>query len=127
VKPSRILAGFLCSALASIAGMFLPFILHGVRNLPWEVIFGFAFYITGFFRSALGEHLEAFIGGVLWPFAVIALVWFAGARLWAAGRLARLASLSVFVLSLLLCVSSQTANSLATRIPLYLNESYVRF
>ena len=132
MKPSRkslrILVGFSCSALATTAGMFLPFILYGIRNLPWEVIFGFGFYVTGVFRSSdLGERLDGFIGGGVWPLAVITFVWYAGFRIWAAGTFARLASLSLFILSLLVCVSSDTANALATRIPLFLNESYVRF
>jgi hypothetical protein len=70
----RILVGLACSALATVAGMFLPFILHGIRNLPWEIVFGSAFYVTWFFRSVLGERLEYLIGGFLWPGAVIALV-----------------------------------------------------
>ena len=119
--------GFLCAALATIAGVFLPFMLHGIRNLPWEVIFGSAFYVTWFFRSVLGEHLEGLVGGVLWPFVVIASVWYAGSRVCAASRFVRLASLSLFILSLFVCVSSDTANLLAARIPLYLNESSVRF
>ncbi len=123
----RILVGLVCSALAAIAGMFLPFILHGARNLPWEVVFGAAFYVTWFFRNVLGERLEYLVGGFLWPGAVIALVWFAGARIYSASLQVRLISLSLFVGSLLVCVPSGTANSLATRIPLFLNESYVRF
>jgi len=107
--------------------MFLPFILHGVRNLPWEVVFGSAFYVTWFFRSVLGERLEYLVGGFLWPGAVITLVWFAAARLCTASRYVRLTSLFLFIGSLLACVPSDTANALATRIPLFLNESYVRF
>ena len=63
MKPSRdygpILVGFACSALATIAGIFLPLIIHAVPNLPWEVAFGFAYYVTGFFRSGgLGERFD---------------------------------------------------------------------
>ena len=123
----RILVGLVCSAFAAVAGMFLPFILHGVRNLPWEVIFGSAFYVTWFFRSVLGERLEYLVGGFLWPGAVIALVWFSAARLCTASRYVRLTSLFLFIASLLACVPFDTANALATRIPLFLNESNVRF
>jgi hypothetical protein len=108
--------------------MFLPFVLHGIRNLPWEVVFGFAYYVTGFFRrSGIGEHADGFVGGILWPLAVIALVWFAASRVCKAGTFARFIAVSLFIVSLLVCVSSDTANSLATRIPLFLNESNVRF
>lgn len=107
--------------------MFLPLILHDIRNLPWEVVFGSAFYVTWFFRSVLGERLEYLVGGFLWPSTVIALVWFAAARLCTAGRYVRLTSLFVFIASLLACVPSDTANALAARIPLFLNESHVRF
>ena len=127
MKPSRVVVGFACAALAAIAGIFLPLMLPGIRNLPWEAIFGSAFSVTWYLRGVVGERLEGFLGGVLWPLAVIACVWFAASRLCVAGRLVRFASLSVFIASLLVCVSSETANSLASRIPLYLNESSVRF
>lgn len=107
--------------------MFLPFLLHGIRNLPWEVVFAFAYYVSGFFRSGIGERVDGFLGGILWPFAVFALVWFAASWICKAGTFARLTSLSLFIVSLLVCVSSDAANSLATRIPLFLNESNVRF
>jgi len=113
--------------MAAVAGMFLPFILHGVRNIPWEVVFGSAFYVTWFFRSVLGERLEYLVGGFFWPGAVIALVWFAAARLCTASRYLRLTSLFLFLGSLLACVPSDTANALATRVQLFLNESHVRF
>ena len=132
MKPPRdyrpILVGFSCSALATIAGIFLPLVIHGVRNLPWEVAFGFAYYVTGLFRSSgLGERLDGFIGGIVWPLAVIVIVWFAAFRLCTAGTLARIVWSSFFVLSLAFCVPAGTANSLATRIPLFLNESSVRY
>jgi hypothetical protein len=132
VKPARdyrrILAAFVCSAFAAIAGIFLPLIIHGVRNLPWEFAFGFAYYVTGFFRgSELGERLDGFIGGIVWPLAIIVIVWFAASRLCTAGTVARLAWSSFFVLSLAICVPAETANSLAARIPLFLNESSVRY
>ena len=107
--------------------MFLPLIVHGVRNLPWEFIFGSAYYVTWYLRSLLGECLEGLVGGVLWPLVVIALIWFASARVCAASRIVRLTSLSLFIASLLVCVSADTANILAQRIPLYLNEFSVRF
>jgi hypothetical protein len=122
------LVALTCSALAAFAGMFLPFIIHGVRNLPWEVVFGFAFYITGFFRSSdLGYRLDGIVGGVLWPLAVVGVVWFAASRICTAGTLARVMSVALFVLSLAVCVPAETANSLATRIPLFLSESSVRY
>ena len=127
MRPSRLFAGLLCSALATLASMFVPFVLHGVRNLPWELIFGAGFYVTWFFRDILGERLEGFLGGVLWPAAVIAFVWYGAFRLCGAGRFVRFAAGAVFIISLLVCVKSDTANSLAARIPLYLNESHVRF
>jgi hypothetical protein len=123
----RLLIGFSCSAVAAIAGMFLPFIVHGVRNLPWEAVFGSAFYVTWYFRSVLGERVELLVGGLLWPVAVIALVCFAACRLCTAHPTVRLISCLLFIGSLLVCVPFETANSLAACIPLYLNETNVRF
>ena len=82
----------------------------------------------GFFRSSgIGERLDGFIGGIVWPLAVIVIVWFAAFRLCTAGTLARIVWSSFFVLSLAVCVPAETANSLAMRIPLFLNESSVRY
>jgi hypothetical protein len=127
VKPFRLFVGFLCATLAALAGMFMPFVFHGVRNLPWEAVFGLAFSVTWYLRALVGERLEGFLGGILWPLVVVACVWLAASRVCAAGRFAQLASLSLFIASLLVCVPFDTANSLATRIPLYLNESSARF
>lgn len=127
VKLSRAGVSLLFAALAAFAGIFLPFLQFGVRNLPWELIFGSAFSITWYARGILGEQLEAFVSGLLWPAGIFAFVWFAASRVCRAPRAVRLASLSLFAASLLVCVPSDAANSLASRIPLYLNESYVRF
>jgi hypothetical protein len=106
----------------------LPLIVHGVRNLPWEVVFGFAYYVTGFFRSSqLGYRLDGLIGGIFWPLLVIVLVWFAASRICAAGAFVRAASLVLFILSLAACVPAETANALGSRIPLFFNESFVRY
>ncbi len=127
-RPARIFIGFLCAALATTAGVLLPLIVHGVRNLPWEVVFGFAYYVTGFFRSSqLGYRLDGLIGGIFWPLLVIVLVWFAASRICAAGAFVRAASLVLFILSLAACVPAETANALGSRIPLFFNESFVRY
>ena len=111
--PARIFIGFLCAALATTVGMLLPLIVHGVRNLPWEVVFGFAYYFTGFFRSSqLGYRLDGLIGGILWPLVVIAFVWFAASRICAAGAFVRVASLALFILSLAACVPAETFSAL---------------
>ena len=107
--------------------MFSPFVLHDIRNLPWEALFGFGFYVTGFFRSTLGEHLEGLLGFFVWPIAVIVLLWVTSFRILRAGLYARVASASLFIISLLICVPADTANALASRLPLFLNELGVRF
>jgi hypothetical protein len=114
--------------LATTAGILLPLIVHGVRNFPWEVVFGFAYYVTGFFHSSqLGYRLDGLIAGIVWPFLVIAFVWFAASRICAAPALIRAASLALFILSLAACVPAETANALGSRIPLFFNESFVRY
>jgi len=126
-RPACIFIGFICAVLAAVAGILLPLIVHGVRNLPWEIIFGSAFYVTWFFRSALGERFEGLIGGVLWPLVVFGFVWFAASRICAADAFVRVASLALFILSLAACVPAATANSLGSRIPLFFNECSVRY
>jgi hypothetical protein len=101
--------------------------LHGIRNLPWEAVFGFGCYVTWFFRSILGERLEGLLGLFVWPLAVIVLLWVTSFRLLRAGSYARVASASVFIISLLVCVPADTVNELASRIPLFLNELSVRY
>jgi len=114
--------------LATTAGMLLPLIVHGARNLPWEVVFGFAYYVTGFFRSSqLGYRVDGLIGGIFWPLLVIAFVWVAASRVCTSGAFARAAALALFILSLAACVPAETANSLGSRIPLFFNESFVRY
>jgi predicted benzoate:H+ symporter BenE len=127
MQASRVFVGLLCAALATVAGIFLPFILHGVRNLPWEVIFGAGFYITWFLRDVVGERIEGLLGGLLWPVVVIASVWYSTFRLCGTARVVRVAAVSLFMITLLVCISSDTANSLAVRVPLYLNEFHVLF
>ena len=124
---TRILTGLVVSASATSAGCFLPLMLHGIRNLPWEAVFGFGCYVTWFFRNILGEHLEGFLGLFVWPVAVIVLLWVTSFRILRAGLYARVAAASFFFISLLVCVPADTANELASRIPLYRNELNVRY
>jgi hypothetical protein len=133
VEPPRdsmlagMLTGFIVSACATSAGMFLPFMLRGVRNLPWEAVFGFGCYVTWFFRTIPGERLEGLLGLFVWPGAVIVLLWITSFRIVRAGSYARVASALAFFISLLICVPADTVNELANRISLFLNELSVRY
>ena len=96
VKPRidmlpRILTGLVVSAFVTSAGMFLPLMLHGIRNLPWETVFSVGCYFTWFFRHILGEHLEGLLGLFVWPLAVIVLLWIASFRILRASVGARVA------------------------------------
>jgi predicted benzoate:H+ symporter BenE len=124
---TRILSCLIVSALAVFAGIILPFLQHGIRNLPWEAVFGLGCYFTWFFRHILGEHLEVVFGLLVWPVAVIILLWVASFRIFRARIRVRVTAASVFFISLFICVPAETANELGSRIPLYLNELSVRY
>jgi hypothetical protein len=124
---SRLVAAFLAATVASSAALIMPLVIHGIRNIPWEMLFGFGWYISGFFRDTLNERFEGFLGLILWPLLLFPLLWWAA---YSAFRLSRALLVIVALLycaSLLMCVSSDTANELGGRIPLYWNEFTVRF
>jgi hypothetical protein len=124
---TEIVTGLVVSVLATSAGMFLPDMLHGIRNLPWEVAFGLGCSLTWYSRNIVGEHIEGLLGLVVWPVIVIVLLWVASFRLARAGVYARVVAASGFFISLLVCVPADTANELGSRIPLFRNELTVRY
>jgi hypothetical protein len=120
-------AAFVVAAVATSAALILPLVIHGLRNVPWEILFGFGCYVTGFFRGILGERFEGFLGLILWPLILFPLLWWAAYSSFRLPRL-MLAILALFFFgSLFVCVSSETANDLGGKIPLYWNELSVRF
>src|ERR1700730_7372144 len=96
---SRMFAGFLAAAIATSAALILPLAIHGVRNVPWEIVFGFGCYVTGFFRGILNERFEGFLGLILWPLILFPLLW------WGSYSSFRLSRPLLLILALCFCGS----------------------
>ena len=126
-RPSRLLAAFLAAAIATSAALILPLTTHGIRNAPWEMLFGFGCYVTGFFRGSLNERFEGFLGLILWPLILFPLLWWGAYSSFRLPRLMLMILALLFGASLFVCVGSDTANDLGGRIPLFWNELSVRF
>ena len=125
--PMRLAGGFCVAMLGASAGILLPLALHGVRNVPWEVLFGFGCYVTGFFRGIVSERLEGFLSLIAWPLILFGLMWCGACRAFRLSRFPRLILGLIFVASLAICVSADTSNDLGARLPLFWNELNVRF
>jgi hypothetical protein len=124
---SRLLAALLAAAIATSAALILPLAIHRIRNVPWEIVFGLGWYVTGFFRGSLNERFEGFLGLILWPLILFLLLWWGVYSSFRLPRLMLVILALLFCASLFVCVDSDTANELGGRIPLFGNELGVRF
>src|SRR5438046_908776 len=126
---SLILKLFVALVVASVAvffGMVLPGVTDfEIHNPLWELIFGIGFGLSELFH--IGMRGDALIGFLLWPAFIFVAVSFSAFYTLHRSRRTRLVVAVLFVLSLFICVSRATQNSIALHVPLWSNEYFVRY
>src|SRR5262245_8564346 len=120
----------------AVFGTWLPIIGYEMRhsdgfqphNVVWEVIYGIGFFVAAwtsyFLNFSYHSRAVGWIGMVIWPMMVMAVVFLASRRILRGSPRTRLAWTVGFLVSLFVCVVGQRAeNFLADRfyLPLFWN------
>ena len=118
----HVLVACLITAIAWFFGIFLPFTTDGaVHNPLWELVFGIGFGI------AYPSRANVLIGFLVWPMLMLVAVWCTAFWTARASQRTRLVAGCLFVASLFVCVGNDIQNALASHVPLWSNEYFVRY
>ncbi len=103
--------GFILSLASAFIGMFSAGLDFGGSfrepvNLLWGFIYGFGWYMWGFFESVRSAHAQSF-GGLVWPLMLLVGLTYLLGRVLSAYPQRRASIIAAFMLSLLFLIPKQ--------------------